>query len=290
MNLLYKLTIAVCCSAMIMACSNNADYPLTEEPTQLSEMTQVHFRHDTSLPPTSKTILVPLSLHEEDHDEGEVYIRGSQEHSHKLEVALVQKLEVVFVIDTGANMQRYRNVITDSVRYLKDELEKHQIYPEFCFVTFKDSVEQKCSGFINNNNFTAFQSYVSNLRLTGGGGTNTQNPLAGLDAAADIPRSHNQRIIILITDALPWLEVHNSHRRRVPQYSKVLDKLHSQSETPVFALTRSHDLFFDLTEDTLGQWFDIRKIEKEEISIDYVFNQIGEHLNTLYNGEVIIAD
>lgn len=143
---------------------------------------------------------------------------------------------------------------------------------------------------MKNNNFTAFQSYISNLRLTGGGGTNTQNPLAGLDAAGDIPRSHNQRIIILITDALPWLEVQSSHRMRVPRYSRVLDKLNYESETPVFALTRSHDLFSDITEDTFGQWFDIRKIEKKEISIDYVFNQIGEHLNTLHNEEFIVAD
>ena len=204
-----------------------------------------------------------------------------------------RNLEVVFVVDTGGNMQRYKDIIAKSVQSLKNELEEQEIHPEFCLVTFKDSVEQTCHKFIDNN-FMVFQNYISNLRLVGGGGTNTQNPLAGLLAAANIPRSDNQRIIVLITDALPWLEIHSLSRLMVPRYSRVLNRLSSQTfyqpGMQVFALTRSHHLFSDLTEDTFGQWFDIRKIEKKEISIDQVFNQIGEHLNILHKIEYLVED
>lgn len=203
-------------------------------------------------------------------------------------------IELVFVIDTGANMTDRRHIISGSVESLRNELEKYQMHLKFCLVTFKDNLGEKCdNGFIDNNYFSFFQNHISNLKLTGGGGTNTQNPLLGLLAAANIPRSDNQRIVILITDALPWLEGQTLPRRPVPLHSTVLDRLSSQIPNqpgiPVFALTRSHDLFSEITEDTSGQWFDIHDIINRKTGLDDVSHQIREHLNIL-RAEYIVED
>ena len=205
------------------------------------------------------------------------------------------KLEIVFAIDIGGSMRRYSGVIEDNIKYFMSELKKYQIHTNFCLVTFKDSVETRCDRF--NDNFEVenisrlFHNKISRREQK-------QNSLAGLLAAAKTGWGiGNQHIIILITDAQPWIHLEYKSLNlpfQVPRYESVLNALQG---IQVFTLTHnapwlSKDWsgFPSVVQATSGQWFDLKKLEKKVTNISPIFNQVRDQWNILHKIEYFVED
>ena len=218
---------------------------------------------------------------------------------------LDHKLDVVFVINTAGSMKRYIDMIKNNITYFVNRLGEDQIQVNLCLVTFRDLVEKICQIFYpdnprtpQNENTTKFLSDISNLKLHSGYNEYHENVLGGLLAAArHTPwNPGNQRMIILATDALFWIPLHNSRpeARAAPNYSTVLDAL-EKNNIQVFALTQSYHGFSknyfeypSLVEATSGGWFNIKTLEEK--SMQTVFREIRDQLNVFYKIEYFVED
>ena len=68
---------------------------------------------------------------------------------------LNHKLEVVFVIDVGADMERYSEAMEENITYFVNKLEEFQIHTNFCLLAFTDLVnEGQCDIFFPDNPIT----------------------------------------------------------------------------------------------------------------------------------------
>lgn len=206
---------------------------------------------------------------------------------------LDHQLDVVFAIDIGKSMARYGNVIEDHIKYFISVLEKYQLHANFCLVTFHDIVEKECndrSHFNDNFRIEDISYNADGIR------EQKQNSLAGLLEAAEARwGAVNQHIIILITDAQPWIYLEYKSQNlpfEVPIYERILNALQGIS---VFTLT--HDATWlskewsglpSITQASSGQWFDLEKLQNKAINIGSILNQIRDQWNILYKAEYIV--
>ena len=212
-------------------------------------------------------------------------------------------LEIVFVIDTAGSMKKYIDTIRTHVTYLVSKLEKDQIRANLCLVTFKDLVERICQFFypdnpltLLNENTVKFLNDLSRLKLYRGD-TYHENVLGGLlSAARHTPWSPgNQRMVILVTDALFWVPLYSHPEARTSSnYLTVLNALR-ENNIQVFALTHDYDGFSknyfkdpSLVEATSGQWFNIKTLEEKNMQT--VFDHIRDQLNIFYKIEYFVED
>ena len=222
------------------------------------------------------------------------------------------KLEIAFAIDTAGSMGKYIDMVKNNIVDFVNELEAGQIDVNLCLVTFRDSVERRCSFFYpdnpltpQNENVLRFLDTLSRLELHSGYNEYHENVLGGtLAAARNTPwSSGSQRMMILATDALFWIPLHfranfyNSRpeSRNAPEYEAVLNEL-TENNIQLFALTQDYQGFSksyfnehpSLVRATSGLWFNIKTLE--ERSMQAVFDHIRDQLNIFYKIEYFVED
>ena len=218
---------------------------------------------------------------------------------------LDHRLEVVFVIDTAHSMEKYIDIIKDNITYFVGGLRQDEIHVDLCLVTFRDLVEKICSYFYpdnpltpQNENALKFLNDISRLKLHKGYNEYHENALGGLLAAAEHTpwKPGNQRMIVLVTDALFWTPLDSSRpeSRTAPDYPTVLNTL-VENNIQVFALTQDYSGFSknsfelpSLVEATSGRWFDIKDLD--ENTIRPIFNHIRDQFNIFYKIEYFVGD
>ena len=168
-------------------------------------------------------------------------------------------------------------------------------------------MEKPCQIFYPDNpvtpedeNILKFLSDLSRLKLHRGG-VYQENALGGiLEAARHTPWSPgNQRMIVLVTDALFWTPLNNGsygyESRTAPWYETVLDSVTTQNAIQVFAITQDHGGFSkdyfkqsSLVKATSGQWFNIKTLEEQDMQT--IFDHIRDQLNVFYKIEYFVED
>ncbi|MCB0393267.1 MAG: VWA domain-containing protein [Bdellovibrionales bacterium] len=211
-----------------------------------------------------------------------------------------KSLDIVFTIDTTGTMKQEINSVKDNIRNLVDGLERQNIRSNLCLVTFKDEIYDKCRNFViddpvtpENENLVHFLEQVTKLKAEGGGDPR-ENALGGaLEALKNTPwHSNSQRMVILFTDAYFWFLPHHKNEREAqwaPYYDDVLEAIENAG-AQVFVIGPKAGGFDkdwfghpSLPDHSGGQWFNIEKLRKGEVTLASIFDYIIEQVKTVYN-------
>lgn len=229
---------------------------------------------------------------------------------------LNKQLEMVFAIDITSSMNRYINMIKESITSFVNELASLNIQTKLCLLTFNDIVEKQCDQFVGdhpntpeNENLISFLNDLSEQKAMGGGHIQ-ENSLGGvLSAVENTPWGEgNQHIVFLVTDGPFWVqpsamddpEGHNAPFYYDPQQPNLLDTLQAfvaSHGLQIFAITKnipgfSQDYFEypSIVESTNGDWFDIDRLNTGAITIDHIFAYIKDQMDISYTLEYIVED
>ena len=240
-----------------------------------------------------------LMLIENDKEVHNYTLSSSSQSTH-------QGLDLVFVINNSGSMKSDVNLIKENIAHLVRALERSQLIARLCLVTFIDQVTKRCDRFVTddpltsqNENLIAFLDDISKLQFRGGGGLNTDNALEGLLVAAQRTpwQIGHQRMLVLATDARFWINIDPrlSHIKGF-NYNDVLHVL-NQTGVQVFTMTYDYGGFSknyfsspSIVEATHGQWFDLRKLRQQEITIESIVDQVRNQLDTIYRIEYFVED
>lgn len=227
--------------------------------------------------------------------------------SLKGQAGVDSSVDIVFALDITASMDEEINAVKSAIRGFVGQLDSRNIKARLCAVTFKDEIYDKCPGFVEddprtvrNENLDWFEDYLARLK-PGGGGKPLENSLGGLLEASRGTGwgTHRQRAIILITDINFWFLPNHRNEpeaRWAPYYDDVTESL-EKSGALVFPITpRMHAYASDfykkpqVTKINGGEWFDLRELERGRITMDGIFNKIGQYIVTDYAIEYAVED
>lgn len=213
-------------------------------------------------------------------------------------------VDMVFSMDITGSMDEEINAVKAAIRNFVGQMAIRNVTARLCVVTFKDEIFDRCKKFVEddpattkNENLDWFEDYLTRLDPDGGGKP-LENSLGGLlEAASGTPwGSNNQRVIVLITDINFWFKPNHKNEpeaRTAPYYDDVIAGLKG-SQALVFPITPNIHAYAkdfyskpSVTKINGGQWFDMKKLEKGQISMDDIFKDIGNFIMTDYEVEYL---
>lgn len=206
-------------------------------------------------------------------------------------------VDIVFALDITGSMDEEINAVKFAIREFVQKLATKNVNARLCAVTFKDWTFQYCRKFMDTDTFLDF---LSRLDPEGGDQPKENSLGAIVDAATVTPwDAHNQRVIIPITDIGFWImpiDRNKEEARRAPTYEQLMTAV-KNSHAMVFPITPKMPAFSknyfqhpSLPKMSGGEWFDLRKLEKGQTTMDEIFEKIGDVITTNYVVEYNVED
>lgn len=206
-------------------------------------------------------------------------------------------VDIVFALDITGSMDEEINAVKFAIRDFVQKLATKNVNARLCAVTFKDWTFQYCRKFMDTETFLDF---LSRLDPEGGDQPKENSLGAIVDAATVTPwDAQNQRVIIPITDIGFWImpiDRNKEEARHAPTYEQLMTAV-KNSHAMVFPITpkmpafsKNYFQYPSLPKMSGGEWFDLRKLEKGQTTMDDIFEKIGDVITTNYVVEYNVED